>query len=214
MTEAISQQLKDLNSKRRFKAALLLYARRNQNNSEETDAHMHYQAALAALMLGEVITFIKARLNACPNYTSEMRGDLKRDIALSLVRHGGSLNDALGLIDQAMRLHEGSTVRLAVDNQAFARILEAQGDDVDAYNVIRQALDQLLRTSEPVSATFLANTAFHAVRLAVKNSYRARAHKALEIVIELDPSWKKRWAARAMYYLPAGLGVRIVARLP
>lgn len=213
MTEAISQQLAALNSKRHFKAALMLYARRDRKSPEEADAHMHYQAALAGLMLGEVITFIKADLRACPNYTPEMNGDLKRDMALSLIRRNVEFDMAKRFIDEAISLHQGSPERLAIDNQALGRLMEAKGDDSGAFWVLRHSLDRLEKTREPIDPIWISNTAFHTVRTAIKNGFRAHARRALKSVVANDPSWRKRWAARAMYYLPAKLGVILTPRL-
>lgn len=211
MTEAISQQLKDLNDKRQYAGALKLYELRNQNSEEELDAHLHYQAVLAQLMLGAPTANIDVRLKQCANYTAEMRGDLSRDVALSLIRQGNDLDRAKMLINEAINSHRLLPLRLAVDNQALGRLLEARGDIAGAYTVLYDAVSRLQR-HRPGDSGWLSNTAFHLLRLSLKNGHRAKAHRAMSIVVRNDPSWKKRWAARAMYYLPTRLSIPLVAR--
>jgi hypothetical protein len=215
MKEVTSQLLTDYNNERMFATTLDLYHRRDQRRDEEGSVALHYQAVLAGLMLGRNVDRMVARLKGCLDYNSIIEGDLYRDQALALIRRREHLDEAENLIRRAMHNHSDDLERQAVDLQAEARLQEARGLPNEAYATLRQALDTHKVSPQPRNKVLLANTAFHTLRLAVKVGDRSSryAHQALRIVTYNDQSWQKRWAARAMYYLPDALGVNLVERL-
>lgn len=215
MKEVTSQLLAEYNAERMFATTLDLYDRRDTGRTEENHTALHYQAIIAGLMLDLNVDAIIMRLKSCTDYDSIIEGDLCRDLALSLIRKREHLNDAQALIVKAMHNHHDNPERLAIDLQAQGRLEEARGLSSEAYAVLCNALDAQIVSPQPHNLTWLTNTAFHTLRLAVKTGDRSSryAHRALRIVTYNDPSWRKRFAARVMYYLPGTSGVRLVERL-
>jgi hypothetical protein len=209
MTEAISQRLAGYNNQRHFKYTTKVY----DSIKMATDAHIHYQAALAFMMLGQSADEPVKRLKQCPNYTEIMEGDLYRDTALQLIRQGGDLERAQRLLNQAFERHGRDKQRYAIDLQAQSRLQEARGETGPAYRTIQEAVDILWNNANTINPTWLANTAFHATRISVKMKQRRYAQLMAHFVAQHDASWRKRWAARLMAYLPGEVGVRIVNKL-
>ena len=214
MKEVTSQLLAEYNNERMFSTALSLYAIRDTGRSDENHVAVHYQAIVAGIMLDLNVDAVIARLKSCTDYDSIVEGDLCRDLALALIRKRESLDDAGSLVLKAMRNHHDDPERHAIDLQALGRLEEARGLSSEAYAVLRNALDAQIVSPQPHNLTWLANTAFHTLRLAVKTGDRSSryAYRALRIVTYNDASWQKRLAARAMYYLPGTSGVRLVER--
>jgi hypothetical protein len=215
MKEVTSQLLAEYNTERMFSTTLSLYATRDIGRSEEDLTAIHYQAIIAGLMLDLNVDAVIARLKSCTDYDSIVEGDLCRDLALSLIRKREQLDDAQELIVKAMHDHRDSPERLAVDLQAQGRLEEARGLPREAYTILCHALDAQIVSPQPRDRTWLSNTAFHTLRLAIKTGNRSSRHadRALHIVTYNDASWKKRLAARVMYYLPGTSGIRLVERL-
>lgn len=214
MKEVTSQLLTEYNNERMFSTALNLYAIRDTGRSDENHVAVHYQAIVAGLMLNRDVDAFIARLRSCADYDSIVEGDLCRDLALNLIRKRKNLDDAQALIGKAMRNHHDDPERQAVDLQVQGRLEEARGHSSEAYTVLCHALDAHIVSPQPRNLTWLANTAFHTLRLAVETDNRSSryAHRALRIVTYNDASWRKRLAVRVMYYLPGTSGVRLVER--
>ena len=209
MTDVISQRLASYNSKRHFKYTVSMY----DSIKMTADAHVHYQLALAFMMLGKPADDSIRRLKQCPNYTAIMEGDLYRDTALCLIRQKGDLDQAQDLLNQAFFLHGPDKQRYAVDLQAQSRLQEARGETGPAYRTIQEAVDILWGSHDAINPTWLANTAFQATRIAIKMKQRRYAQFMARLVAQHDASWRKRWAARLMVYLPGEIGVSIVNKL-
>jgi hypothetical protein len=209
MTEAISQRLATYNNTRHFAYVTSMYDSIKTIN----DAHVHYQAALAFMMLGQSADEAVRRLKACSNYTTIMEGDLYRDTALSVIRQDGNLDAAQVILNQAFALHGLDKQRYAVDLQAQSRLQEARGENGPAYRTIQEAVDILWNGANAINPIWLANTAFHATRIAIKMRQRRYAQLMAHFVAQYDPSWQKRWAARLIAYLPGEVGISLVSRL-
>lgn len=209
MTDVISQRLASYNNQRHFKYTTSMY----DSIKTSDDAHVHYQAALAFMMLGQSADEAVRRLKACANYTEIMEGDLYRDTVLSIIRENGDLDAAQEILDQAFARHGSDQQRHAVDLQAQSRLQEARGEIGPAFRTIQEALDILLDYGNVVEPVWLANTAFHATRIAVKMRQRSCARFTARLVAQHDASWRKRWAARLMAYLPGEIGVHVVSKL-
>lgn len=209
MTEAISQRLASYNDTRHFQDVVNMYDSLKTVN----DAHVHYQVVLALLILGQSADEAVRRLKACSNYTEIMEGDLYRDTALSVIRQRGNLDAAQEILNQAFFLHSSDKQRYAIDLQAQSRLQEARGEVGPAYRTIQEAVDILWNDANAINPTWLANTAFHATRIAVRMKQRRYAQLMAHLVAQHDASWRKRWTARLMAYLPGEIGVRIVNKL-
>lgn len=209
MTDVISQRLASYNSQRHFAYTVSMY----DSIKTTDDARVLYQLALAFMMLGKPAGDAIERLKQCPNYTATMEGDLYRDTALALIRQRSDLDHAQALLTQAFALHGLDWQRYAVDLQAQSRLQEIRGETGPAYRTIQEAVEILWNNAEVINPTWLANTAFHATRIAVRMKQRRYAQFMACLVARHDASWQKKWAARLMAYLPGEIGVGIVRKL-
>lgn len=210
MPEAPAQALANYNAQRMYDTTITLY---DKSKHSFDDAHFHFQGVLAHLMLNRPADDAIKRLRASSNFTPTIEGDLYRDVALSYIRTDTSLGEAAKLLDKAFTLHANDPQRTAVDRQALARLQEARHEIGPAYGTIKEAVAGLQSLGPRVDSGWLASTAFHATRIAMKMRQRHAARDFARIAITHEPLVQRQVAALMMVLLPGQLGVKLVERL-
>lgn len=210
MPDVPAETLADYNAQRLYAATITLY---NKSRTSFGTAHFHYQGVLAYLMLNLSPETALQNLQRCPDYTATMEGDLYRDVALSHIRNRTKLGEADELIGKAFELHDGDPERTAVDLQALARLHEAREEITEAYHSIVSAVDELLRVVPNGNTGWLASTAFHATRIAMKMQRRRDAWRFARIAAKHEPLAQRKIAAITMATLPRQWGVSLVEKL-
>jgi hypothetical protein len=201
IVEVTIQLLSGLNSRRRFKAALSAYVNRmtgNNSSPDEASAHFHYQAVLAALMLGDFKTaeWIQSYIAAGDDYSRSMECDYYRDLAAAHIRTHGNLATAERLIRTAMNVQR-SPVKYRADQLVLAKIHLKRGMPDKAYRECLTALLELVKHEAlgDGDITYLRNAAFMTLPHAIAHGDRLIRNTCYDLIIREDPSWKRKLVA-------------------
>ena len=214
----------ELNDKRKFDDAAASYKQmRDDSNGPILDAAFHFQGFLAYSMSGGPVEVAEWWLKACPDYDKLMEADLWRDTARQIMRQKWprprreeAYEQARSLLENAASTHADlaeadetpyqsrAMAHYLADISSLARLNYVQGEYGSAYDKIAAVIEDLnemqnaISTPHPEVTTYLRNAAFDGLRAATQlHLHRSAAYYA-KFVTTLDPSGKKRWAAKAI----------------